>query len=99
MVSRIKTPQIKIREMRIEKARSIFLKELERFFLAGEQEVHVLHGIGKYILRDMVVEECKKIDYVEILSTPDGIRPNDGIMRLKILTPEKSLLDTYIEKE
>lgn len=99
MVSSIKTPQIKIREMRFDKARGIFLNEIEKYFLQGEQEVHVLHGIGEYILRDMVIEECKKIDYVEVLSTPPGIHPNDGILRLRILAPEKSVLDKYLERK
>lgn len=87
--------QIVIRKKRWQEARSIFLKEIEFHLSKGTQEVEVLHGIGDYILRKMVIAEVEKIDYVEILFTPEGVRPNDGVLRLKILMPDKSRLDNY----
>jgi len=83
---------IYIRKLRYVEAQSHFLTELERAFMAGEAEVEVIHGIGTYALRKMVLKEIESIDYVEIIENH-----NPGALRLRILGPEPSMMKKYLD--
>ena len=83
---------IYIRKLRYSEAQSHFLVELERAFMSGEPEVEVIHGIGTYALRNMVLKEIKSIDYVEVIENH-----NPGSLRLRILGPEPSIMKKYLD--
>jgi dsDNA-specific endonuclease/ATPase MutS2 len=86
-------PQIYIRQMRYEEARTKLLAEIESLFFAGTPEVEVVHGIGNYILRRMAEKELSHLDYVEILSP--GFYANPGSMRVRLLIPDPGTLQSY----
>ena len=87
--------KIYIRKLRFEDAKKKFLNEIEKCFARGVQYVEVIHGIGSYILRNMVIDEINKINYVELASDQD-FNTNPGSIKLIIRTPEKSILNKYI---
>jgi len=86
-------PQIYIRQMHYEEARTKLLREIESQFFAGTQEVEVVHGIGNYILRRMAEQELGNLDYVEILSP--GCYANPGSMRVRLLVPDAGTMQAY----
>ena len=86
-------PQIYIRQMRYDEARTKLLHEIGSLFFAGEAEVEVVHGIGNYILRRMAEQELGALDYVEILSP--GYYANPGTMRVRLLVPDPGALQSY----
>lgn len=88
--------QVVIRKEKYNEAKKILLKEIEKAFLNSEQELEVLHGIGEYKLQNMIVEECEKIDYAEVIAKDTAVRQNDGITKIKILSLEKSKLSEYV---
>lgn len=79
--------------MRFDEARNKLLSELDKHFFAGQPEVEIIHGIGNYVLRNMVLAELKKLDYVRIQDA--GFHPNPGSLKVTLLGPEKSVLDRY----
>jgi dsDNA-specific endonuclease/ATPase MutS2 len=85
--------QIYIRQMRFDEARNKLLSEIERFFFAGESEVEIVHGIGNYILRKMVLSELARLDYVTV--NDSGFNPNPGSLKVKLLVPDPGMLSTY----
>lgn len=86
-------PQIYIRQMRFDEARNKLLADIEKFFFAGETEVEIVHGIGNYILRKMVIAELAKLDYVRI--NDSGFNPNPGSLKVQLLSPDPGILETY----
>ena len=85
--------QVYIRQMRFDEARNKLLSEIEQHFFAGESEVEIVHGIGNYILRKMVIAELAKLDYVRINS--DNYNMNPGSLKVTLLIPDAGLLDSY----
>ena len=85
--------QIYIRQMRFDEARNKLLSEIEKFFFAGESEVEIVHGIGNYILRKMVITELAKLDYVRVEDS--GFNPNPGSLKVRLLTPDPGIMKTY----
>ncbi len=79
--------------MRFDEARNKLLSEIERLFFAGESEVEIVHGIGNYILRKMVLLELAKLDYVSI--SDSGFNPNPGSLKVKLLVPDPGVFNTY----
>lgn len=85
--------QIYIRQMRFDEARNKLLREIEKFFFAGESEVEIVHGIGNYVLRKMAIAELAKLDYVRIEDS--GFNPNPGSLKVSLLTPDPGIMQTY----
>lgn len=85
---------IYIRKMRFQEAKEKFLQDIEKLFCQGIEEVEVIHGVGEYVLRNMVEKEIESIDYVELLQQAI---PNPGALRLKILVPPKETMARYFE--
>ncbi len=85
---------IYIRKLHYEEAKQKFLTELDNAFFSGEPEVEVIHGVGTYTLRNMVLEQIKKISYVEL---SNNWNHNPGSLKLTLLVPEMSLLKKYKE--
>ncbi len=81
---------IYVRKLRYEEARSRFLTELDKAFMAGERHVEVIHGIGTYTLKKMVEKEVAALDYAEILESQ-----NPGSTLLELLAPEPHILKQY----
>ena len=78
--------------MRYEEAKSFFVHEMESAFYEGIEEVKVIHGVGTYALRNMVLAEVEKVDYIEILPQMH----NPGTIRLKLLVPDIELRKKYL---
>jgi len=85
--------EIYIRQMKYDDARNKLLREIEHLFFEGTEDVEVIHGIGNYILREMAIKELEKLDYVTI--DLKIFNPNPGSLKVRLLTPEKSILDSY----
>jgi len=90
--------KIYIRKLRFSEAKDKFLKEIESCFAKGIDIVEVIHGIGTYTLRNMVIEEVKNLDYVDFLHEPE-ITFNPGSIKLVIQIPDKSRLNQYLSQE
>lgn len=84
---------IYIRQLRYEEAKNVLLRELDRAFCAGYEEVEIIHGIGTYTLRKMAEQELKKLDYVD----PIPAQMNPGSLVVRLLIPNKSELKKYME--
>lgn len=84
-----KVPEIYIRKMRRENAKNKFIDELEKHYSNREKEVKIIHGIGNYVLREMLLEEIKSINYVEIVE--DFFEESTASLLLKIHSPDKKL--------
>jgi len=76
--------------MRYEEARIFFRAELEKFFFRGFELVEVVHGVGTYTLRNMILDEIHNLDYVNIIDSH-----NPGSLLLELLVPDKSALKKY----
>ncbi|MDH4199009.1 MAG: Smr/MutS family protein [Spirochaetia bacterium] len=79
---------IYIRKMRFTEAKLHFRNELEKCFYFGDRFVEVIHGIGTYTLRNMVIDEVGKLDYVSIIESY-----NPGSLILELDVPEQSFLN------
>jgi len=79
--------------MRFDEARNKLMSEIEHLFFTGYSEVTIVHGIGNYVLRKMAISELAKLDYVRI--DENEYNPNPGSLKVQLLAPEKSVLDTY----
>lgn len=86
---------IYIRKLRYDQAKEKFLTSLEKAFLAGETIVEVVHGVGTYALRTMIIEELKSIDYASAIET--GFAMNPGTIRIELYPPDSSVLRKYID--
>ncbi|MDH5717982.1 MAG: Smr/MutS family protein [Spirochaetia bacterium] len=89
--------KIYIRKLRFQEAKEKFLREVEKAFINGIKEIEVIHGIGTYTLRKMVIEEVSKLDYADI-DNSNIFFSNPGSLRLLLFPPESHLLNKYIEK-
>lgn len=96
LAGKMKRPVIYIRRLRYEEARHTLLTSLEKYFSQGVREVEVIHGIGTYTLRKMVLAEIEKMDYVNVI--PGILGENPGTLRLELLSPEEHILNSYIDK-
>jgi hypothetical protein len=76
--------------MRYDEAKIFFRAELEKKFFRGYELVEVIHGIGTYTLRKMILDEIHQLDYVNIIDSH-----NPGSLLLELLVPEKSALRKY----
>jgi len=81
---------IYIRKLPYSEAKHIFLSELEKCFFSGEERIEVVHGIGEYVLRNMVFAEVAKIDYAQVRDSD-----NPGISIVELDLPEESMLKKY----
>ena len=86
--------EVYIRKMKFEEARKKFLQELEFAFAKGHSQIEVIHGIGDYILRNMVHNEVAKIDYAEMQEPTLVSNPGSSIV--KLLGPDQSVLKKYM---
>ena len=82
-------PEIYIRKLRYEEAKRLLIREIESFFYQGVEDVSIVHGVGDYILRNMVLQELAKIDYVQIL---EQAHFNPGSLKVRLLIPPKEVL-------
>ena len=76
--------------MRYDEAKIHFRSELEKYFFRGIEVVEVVHGIGTYTLRNMILDEINQLDYVNIIESH-----NPGSLILELLVPDKSTLKKY----
>ncbi|HRP70750.1 MAG TPA: Smr/MutS family protein [Turneriella sp.] len=88
-----KLTEIYIRQMHFEDAKHKLLSEIEHLFFEGVCEVEIIHGIGNYILRKMVIAELSKLDYVHL--DENHFNPNPGSLRATLLVPDENLLERY----
>lgn len=86
-----KNPEIYIRQLKYHEAKDKLIKELEKHYHNGSSSVRVIHGIGTYTLRKMVIEEIKTIDYVEI--QPDFFGEDQASLLLRIFSPH--IVDSF----
>ena len=84
-----KVPEIYIRKMRRENAKNKLIDELEKHYSNREKRVKIIHGIGNYVLREMLLEEIKTINYVEIVE--DFFEESTASLLLKIHSPDKKI--------
>ena len=84
-----KIREIKIRKMRAEAARSILEDELNAAFMAGEDRVRVIHGIGEGILKRLTEEVVREYDFVRLAVS---VGDNPGETLLDVFPPDKSTL-------
>jgi len=82
---------IYLRKLHYEEAKNILLSEIEKSFLSGEKEVEVVHGIGTYTIRNMILKEIEKISYVEFSRFK-----SDAVIVLKIDSPPEHILKKYL---
>lgn len=78
---------IRIRKMKYENARNLFLRELDHAFCNGYLEVKVLHGIGQEILKKMVYNEVENITYAKIKNSKNifsSSHYNPGVTSISI---------------
>ena len=85
--------QIHLRKLRFEPARKKLLEEIDAAFMKGESMVEIIHGIGTYTLRTMVLDELEKVDYARILES--DFHYNPGSMLIELLVPEQGILNKY----
>jgi dsDNA-specific endonuclease/ATPase MutS2 len=85
--------EIYIRRLRFDEAKHKLLSDLEHLFFQGVTDVEIVHGIGNYVLRNMAIEELKKLDYVAFDDI--SFNPNPGSLKIRLLTPDQGLLETY----
>jgi len=76
--------------MRYEEAKNFFRAELEKYFFRGFELVEVVHGIGTYTLRNMIIDEISNLDYVNIIDSH-----NPGSLLLELLVPDKRTLRKF----
>jgi dsDNA-specific endonuclease/ATPase MutS2 len=82
--------KIYIRKMRYNDAKIHFRNEIEKFFFRGHQYIEVIHGIGTYTLRKMVLDEVININYVQIIENN-----NPGSLVLELQIPDINTLKKY----
>ena len=87
--------QIRIREMRLPAARDRLEQELNDAFLAGEQRVHVLHGIGSGALKRMTAEVVSQYDFCRLVEL-DATLYNPGISVVDLFPPDPSAIRQYM---
>lgn len=85
---------IYIRKLRYEEARQKFLREIEHAFYKGIREAEIIHGVGTYALRNMVIKEIQSIDYVQI---SDEWNPNPGSLKIILNIPDPGILKKYTD--
>jgi len=85
---------IYIRLKRYEEARTQFLSEMNKAFLEGETIVEVVHGIGTFALKNMVLNETEKLNFAKILTVYS--EKNPGITRIELFPPDKLSLLRYL---
>ncbi len=88
-------PLIYLRRLTLDRARAKLLHEIELYFARGYEKVKVIHGVGTYVIHNMVVEEIAKIDYVEHIQTPLSF--NDGELYIRLLIPKLQKLHQIME--
>ncbi len=77
---------IYIRRLTYLDAKKKLLEDIEYLFFRGHTRAKVIHGIGTYTLRKMVVKEISKIDYVKIIENP--FSNNLGELEIELLVPD-----------
>lgn len=85
---------IYIRKLRYEEARQKFLQEIEHAFYQGISEVEIIHGVGTYTLRNMLLKEIKRIDYISISNEWNS---NPGSLKVLLAVPDAGLMKKYID--
>jgi hypothetical protein len=89
--------KIIIRKLRFEEAKRKLEREIQEAFLAGENSVEVLHGIGEGKLKQLTLDLILEYDYLKLLNTESWINTNPGITKIEILGITKKELDRYIK--
>jgi hypothetical protein len=84
---------ITIRQMRFEEARIKLDREMNDAFMAGEEYVEVLHGIGEGILRRMAIDYVESCDFLKLVERDPMIRTNPGTTLVQVLSPSKEYIN------
>lgn len=77
-------PEIHLRRMRIEEALARLEEYLDRAFLAGLEEVRVVHGKGEGILRRAVAEFLSRHPQVESFRMGEGVEGGLGVTVVRL---------------
>ncbi len=82
--------------MNYEEAKAKLLHDIEKYFFAGVEEVKIIHGIGTYTLRKMVLESIAEIDHAQIIQNK-FVFNDPGSIRIRLLVPDEELLNSVKE--
>ena len=77
---------IYIRQLSYFDAKKKLLENIEALFFRGHTKAIIIHGIGTYTLRNMVIEEVSKLDYIKIINNP--LSDNPGQLEIELLVPD-----------
>lgn len=86
---------IYIRKLRYEEAFVKLERELHEAFLAGEEYVEVLHGIGEGILKKMTIEFVDSCGFAKLLETDPMFRQNPGSTLVQMFPPSQENLKRW----
>ena len=84
---------ITIRQLRFEEARIKLEREMNDAFMAGEEFVEVLHGIGEGILKRMAIDYVESCDFLKLVERDPMIRTNPGTTLVQVLSPSKEYIN------
>lgn len=68
-------------------------KEIHSALCKGKKYIEIIHGVGTYTLRKMVIKYLMSLDFVKIL--PEESSFNPGTLKIELDIPEKKVLDSY----
>ncbi len=77
--------EINIRQMSPFEARLKLESELNQAFMAGEQRVTVIHGIGAGVLKKLTHEIVAEYNFCDIFETP--LADNPGTTQVNLYPP------------
>lgn len=81
---------ITIRKLRYEEAKIKLEREMNEAFLAGEEFVDILHGIGEGVLKRMAEEYVTGSGFSRLVQSDPLFRQNPGITMVQLFPPQFS---------
>ena len=87
--------EIRIRKLSYSEAQLKLETELNQAFVAGEQRVFVIHGIGSGQLKRMTARVVQELGLGRIVE--QELNPNPGQTVVDLLPPDKQTLRRYMQ--
>ncbi len=81
---------ITIRKLKYDEAKVKLEREMNEAFLAGEEFVDILHGIGEGILKRMAEDYVSQSGFSKLVSNDPMFRQNPGITTVQLFPPSNS---------
>ncbi|MBX7058566.1 MAG: Smr/MutS family protein [Leptospirales bacterium] len=87
--------EIRLRKMSVEQARLLLESELNQAFLAGEEQVSVIHGVGEGHIKALVEQVVGECGFAR-LHQRDAQFYNPGVSLVDLFPPERGALRQYL---